>query len=89
MGFFLVNKGTVAAVIRPGKTPSKDNIVFHATKKNNIFDKAELISDPTGIQGVPSEFWDTIVENFRCNGYYGFKKDGWLLFFHHEDVAYG
>jgi len=89
MGMFLVEKGTAVFVIKEGDSWCADNIKPYITKNDNVFDKGEMILDPTGILSYahgPGN--NNIGQYYASNGYYGFKRDGWYIIVYSRSVQY-
>ncbi len=92
MGMFVVNKGTAAKVIKDNKTWIDDNNFTQiTTTKDLVFDKGELVIDPTGVSKValgPGQN-KVIGGQYAKAGYYGFARKGWTILIFHDSVIYG
>lgn len=90
MGMFIVEKGTECKVIKDGKEWYASNFIDHKTKEDQVFDKGEMIVDPTGI----AKSWcctprdQVIGGDYAKAGYYGFRRDGWAILVHHSMCKY-
>lgn len=77
---FEIKAGTEVKVIRDGKEWYSDNFRIHVTKEDNLFDKEEMIIDPTGIASwCPPINGVTVGSAYAKAGWYGFRRDGWAL----------
>ena len=88
---FGVREGAEIKISQDGKNP----IGFiawknHVTTKFNVFDKCELAIDPTGIGRLACVPGDrvTIGGALAKKGWYGFRRDGFLLLVDPRDVEY-
>ena len=82
MKLFKIYKGTKVQVIKEDVMLNKDNIHTHITKNDNIFEMEEMVIDPLGRVGSPA-----LNRVYGSRGYYGFRKNGWVLFVHHLKVG--
>ena len=92
MGMFIVEKGVVARAIKDGREWVDKNFQTIKTKEVNVFDKHELIIDPTGIgtaYALTRANKVTIGGAYAAAGWYGFRRDGWSLLVESRDVVYG
>jgi hypothetical protein len=86
---FEILAGTEVRVIKDGREWRGENIRSWITRKDNLFDKAELCVDPTGIAtwaSVPGGV--TIGSAFAEAGYYGFRSEGYTVLVHASKCAY-
>jgi len=79
MHAFLVPQNTQVNCIPAGKSWESENIHNHWTQKENCFFVEDLVLDPTGIVESAPEADSPAGRMYRNSGYYGFKRDGWIL----------
>jgi len=79
MKLFIIKKNTPIKVIKEGKEWYSKNFKDTFTKHENIFELHDIIVDPLGNIGSTRFNKVTIGSLFAENGYYGFKKDGWVM----------
>jgi len=91
MGMFVVEEGTKVRVIREKKEWYPENFAEHVTQHTNVFDKSELVVDPTGIgrkyASVPNDV--TVGGAWAQAGWYGFKSRGYYILVPGNKVIYG
>jgi hypothetical protein len=89
---FLVKAGSPILAIQHGKEWFPQNFKSHITKHDNVFDKEDLIVDPTGIAkhaNIPGGV--TIGSGYAEAGYFGFTttNSNWIMLVHSKYVKYG
>jgi hypothetical protein len=90
MGMFLVENGTLVKGIKDGKEWYPQNFVEKPLKETLVFDKAQLVIDPTGIGKHACKPGDiTIGGSCAEAGYYGFSYEGWTILVAGSEVRYG
>jgi len=91
MGMFIVKEGVRAKAIKEGDEWYGRNFVDLTTRQVNVFEKCELVVDPTGVSKVASvpQHRKTVGGDWAKKGWYGFCKDGWILLVPGTHVQYG
>ena len=79
---FKIYKGTKVQVIKEDVPLNGSILKNHITKNNNIFEIDDMIIDPSGEIGSPSG-----NRIYGSQGYYGFRKNGWIMIVHHLKVG--
>lgn len=82
-----IPKGTKALVIKDGKEWRGDNFHDYVTTKNLMFFREEIAVDPVGSLGACRHHAVTIGGDIARKGYYGFRRDGYVLLVHFNDVT--
>lgn len=85
---FLIPQGTRIQAVRSGLDWSPRNMRSHVTRKDNVFDKEEVIVDPVGKLGANRQHACTIGGSYARNGWYGFESDGWIMLVPANQVTY-
>lgn len=90
MGAFVVKAGAKCVVIKDGADWGDfKNFMAHKVKEKQIFDKSELVIDPTGIAKYAARSCDkTIKGMYAKDGWYGFQRKGWTLLVPSFQVLY-
>jgi len=84
---FLVPKGTLVKVKKARAEFYPKNIKDHVTKKDNLFDKHEVVLDPIGKLGCCQN--DHVIGgHYEKAGYYGFLREGWQVIVSANKVQY-
>ena len=82
MKLFKIYKGTNILAIREDVMFNRDNMKKHISKNDNIFEMEDMVIDPLGRVGSPA-----LNRVFGTRGYYGFRKNGWVMLVHHLKVG--
>lgn len=85
---FLVPEGTLVQAVRSGLDWSPRNMREHVTRKDNVFDKEEVIVDPVGKLGCNRSYAQTIGGRYAQSGWYGFESEGWVMLVPANQVTY-
>ena len=85
---FMIPAGTKVRAIKSGLDWSPRNMRDHITRKNNVFDKEEVIVDPVGKLGTNRRHIHTIGGSYARSGWYGFESEGWVLLVPANNVTY-
>ena len=91
MKLFSVSKGTKVRVIEDGQEWYSDNIKNHETSENHAFELEEMCVDPVRTNGgnpASSAFdLNTVGGDWARAGWYGFRRDGWVILIPFNDVT--
>lgn len=86
---FEVKQGTEVKVIKDGVEWYSQNFRTWITKKDNLFDKEEMIIDPTFIASwCPPKGGVTVGSAYAEAGYYGFRSQGYAILVPASKVKY-
>ena len=86
MRAFAINAGTPCHVIREGAEWTADNFLSHEFEKNAMFFREDIVVDPVGKIGCHRGLPSTIGGLYAINGFYGFKRSGWIVIVHVSEV---
>lgn len=90
MGMFVIESGVKSIVVKDGaEWTLSGNFKDFTTTKVNVFDKGELVIDPTNISKyacTPS--FRTIGGQYAKAGWFGFRSGGWILLVPGNHVQY-
>jgi hypothetical protein len=91
MGMFITRPMTKALTIARDKQWYPNNFSRVTLKDEMVFDKGEMVVDPTGIGShyavIPDD--KTIGGYYAKKGCYGFARGGLVYIIHHSWVLYG
>ena len=79
MKLFKIPKGTEVRCIRDGVPWFSGNFREHVTKEDQLFDVEEVCVDPVGNLGTNRTHGNMVGAAYARNGWYGFRRDGWVL----------
>lgn len=81
MRIFSIKEGTESLLIKEGKQWFSDNFLSWKTRKDLSFGVEDLVVDPTGISkvAVTADYIHCVGGWYAQLGYYGFKKQGYIL----------
>lgn len=85
MKLFKVEKNTNVYVVKNDVAWLHLNVKDFVTTKENIFEIEDMVIDPIGKIGFNREA-KHIGGYYARQGYYGFKKDGWVMLVHISNV---
>jgi len=86
---FEVKAGTKVLVIKDGVEWFGYNFKDWTTKQDNLFEKEEMVIDPTGIATwTPPLSGVTIGSAYAKAGWYGFKSHGYIVLVGGHNVRY-
>ena len=80
-----VKAGTKGKVIKDGREWHGDNFKDHTATKDLLFFAEDIVIDPIGKLG-PAPNGVTVGGAWAKAGWYGFKRDGWVLMVPFSDV---
>ena len=82
MKIFTVEQGTAVRMIEDGREWFGDRFIHHITNHDNAFDLEEMCVDPV----MPFSTWcctrydtKTVGGYWAECGWYGFRRDGWVM----------
>ena len=85
---FEIKAGTAVKCIKEHQEWFVNNFRSHTTKADQLFGKEEVAVDPVGKLGAHRGMPCTIGGQYAANGWYGFRRDGWVMLVPVPDVEF-